>query len=836
MPAVGAAVSLLTSGFFTSTSIFGVATGGLFGRLLASVASSALRAALARNQGSESARDPGIRTSQTQTGGINPASFVLGTYATEGTLVCPPMSHGSSGHTPNAFLTYIVDLADVPGQTLDSLIIDGTEAPITANLHPTYGNAIGGRFDAHAWIKYYDGTQTTADIGLINTYGDAEVRPWISDMVGQGICYAIVTFLYNREIYDGFPKVRFVSPGIPLYDPRKDSTVGGVGTHRYGDRSTWEPSDNTAVQIYNILRGIDIGGGYIWGGGADADDLPLANWWAEMNKADLAIDLSDGGTEPQYRTGFEVLADDTPADVIDQLLAATSGELAENGGVWKLRLGGPGLPVYFFTDDDLILDEPEEYSPFRAEQEPYNAVQATFPDPATLWEPRDAPARFTAEFALTDPAQRRVGNLDLSACPYPNQVQRVMRAYVEEEQRLARHVATLPPDAIPLEQLDVVSWTSARRGYTAKSFEIARAVDPLIMGKPRFTLRERDPADAAWIPDYEFPIGIPDTSPVETPIQYLENFGVTAIAIEDADGSPARPGLEMTWTGMRGDLQGVLFEIEAADGSTILTAASVDTESGVHRQTAGIEPAKAYRVRAKFIADRPTAFGDYVNVTSLDLRITPGDLDQPAFEVAGLSVFGGAIQSDDFVAGSSGWRIGQDGSMEVQSLVTRDWIVEGALSDGVDVEAVGGTHAIDDQVVIAAPIGEMRRGQLWHVSFQGFLRSAGRTVTYSNTNSDGTDFYDIRQYETLVLIQYRGQVDGVWQDWITVFNSNFVGGAGTTVSSVSHILGDFENAEVQAVIKEQNVNGGTVQAPPPSSTYPQSNWSDFALSARAVLS
>ena len=127
----------------------------------------------------------------------------------------------------------------------------------------------------------------------------------------------------------------------------------------------------------------------------------------------------------------------------------------------------------------------------------------------------------------------------------------------------------------------------------------------------------------------------------------------------------------------------------------------------------GRQGAKDVEVRfgAKFLADRPTGFGSWVNVTSMDLKITPDELDQPAYEVAGLSVFGGALQSSNFQTGQSGWRIALDGSMEVQSLVTRDWILDGSLADGVDVMGVGGTYAANNQTVLTAAIGPISLGQ-----------------------------------------------------------------------------------------------------------------------------
>ena len=54
----------------------------------------------------------------TQNGGTNPCSFVLGKYATAGDNMAPPMTHGKAGKTPNAYLTYVIELSDVPGLSL----------------------------------------------------------------------------------------------------------------------------------------------------------------------------------------------------------------------------------------------------------------------------------------------------------------------------------------------------------------------------------------------------------------------------------------------------------------------------------------------------------------------------------------------------------------------------------------------------------------------------------------------------------------------------------------------------------------------------------------------
>jgi hypothetical protein len=243
--------------------VVGKLTGSVIGRLLVTVALSALSAALAPRP-----KTPGLRTTTTLQGGVTPEATILGRSATGGTFVCPPMSHGMAGKTPNAYLTYVIELSGIPGTTLEGLILNGERVEILTNApHPDYGRRIGGKYLNRAWIKYYDGTQTAADPMLLAKYGPPYVRPWTSAMVGHGIAYAILTFQYDREVFQSWPEARFELGGIPLYDPRRDSTVGGLGSQRWNDPSTWTPTDNAAVIVYNILRGITWPNGQVWGGG-----------------------------------------------------------------------------------------------------------------------------------------------------------------------------------------------------------------------------------------------------------------------------------------------------------------------------------------------------------------------------------------------------------------------------------------------------------------------------------------------------------------------------------------------------------------------------------------
>lgn len=611
---------------FAATSVGTFLTKTFVGRLLSSIALSALKAALTKQP---ETRQAGIRTQQTQTGGVNPASFILGKYATEGQLICPPMSHGSSGGTPNAYLTYVIELGAKPGQTLDGLILDGEEAPIGETAHEDYGFPIGGRFEGYAWIKYYDGSQTAADPMLIDKYGDYPDRPWTVEMIGTGLCYAIVTFLYNREVFSAFPGLRFVMGGIPLYDPRRDSSVGGMGTHRWDDESTWQQTENLAVLVYNIMRGIDLGGGHIWGGRVPAEDLPLATWWAAMNTADVLIEIEEppvlDKSEPQYRGGYEVFVDDEPASVIETLMRGSMGKLAEIGGVWKIRLGGPGLPVYFVTDDDIIITEEEVNTPFSAEDEVYNAVHGKYPDPDMLWEPREAPPRYDAALEARDGGQRNAADLNFAGTPYPLQVQRTMLAYLKDDQNFQTDIFTLAPDAMVLEPLDCFSRTSARWGYNAHIFDVEQVEEALLTGTPRVTAREVNPADTVWLRDDQLPtVAVPKTV-TPPPLLGVSGFDAGATTIIGANAS-ARAAALLTWNGDQPGVEAVLWEIRLPDDTLVASGSHQDVASGSLKTDAGILSLTTYKARARALARRPTTWSDYVTFTTADHRTALVDL------------------------------------------------------------------------------------------------------------------------------------------------------------------------------------------------------------------
>ncbi|WP_323041585.1 hypothetical protein [Gemmobacter sp.] len=595
---------------------------GIVGKLLTTVAMSALQTALQKR----SQQGGGLTISTTLRGEQNPETIILGRYATSGQAICPPMSHGKN----NGLLTHVVELCSAPGATMERVIIGDEYAELSTTPHPDgYGYPVvtPAKWANHIHVKYCDGRQTAADPMLLAQYGSHPDRPWTPDMVGAGICYAILTFTFNAKAgLTQVPRYRFEMGGIPLYDIRKDSTAGGTGSQRLNDPSTWTSSTNPVVQAWNVFHGIALPGGDIWGGQVAVEDLPTAVWTAAMNACDAPETLSEGGSEPRYRAGIEAALTQEPAVVLTELLKACAGQVADLGGTWKIRVGGPALPAYTHSDDDVLVSRQQELDPFPSLSETWNAVAAQYPDPEAIWETRDAPVRTNATWEAADRFGRRTADLTLPAVPYKMQVQRLMRAWIEDERRFARHIINLPPDASILEPLDTTAWSSQRNGYAGKSFEVAEVVEDVRRCVVQISEREVDPSDYSWSPSFELPSVPVATGTTPVAPAAVSGFAAAPLILTDADGRNRRPALLLSWDS---DLQayGIAWEIRlAATGAVVLRGGAQDVAAGSVPVADGILPATAYQVRASLILDRPAAWTGWIGVVSPDVRLGADDL------------------------------------------------------------------------------------------------------------------------------------------------------------------------------------------------------------------
>lgn len=682
MPPVGLALGSLAVGATGFVAGAGAAVGlsvpasiaiaNGIGKLLVGVALTALSQAIAKPDMPNMKQSGGARLS-VGLGEVGALSFTMGVYPTAGELVF----HGSFGSVGafgkksgnNENYVQVFELADWPGAELRRVFINGAWADLEPETDADlagYGQAVKGyrtKGRNRLWVKYLDGTQTAADPHLLAKFPAPYRQPWTSSMVGFGVPLLIVTQNYRVELgLNAQVKVLAETGGNPFYDPRKDSTAGGAGPQRLARRETWAPTRNPVVMIYNILLGVrdPLTDEFIWGGqGITQRDLPSSNWFAAMNECDRRID-----GRPQYEAGLEVRVDEEPASVIEELLKACQGDVAEIAGIWTIRAGAPALPVYAFTDDDIVVTSPETFNPFVGLDAAYNGVRGRYPSPAMGWQPKDAPARDVAAYLAADGGRRNIASIEFKAVSRGDQVQRLMTTALRDARRMRKHALVMPPEARRLGPLDAVAWGSQRRGYSAKVFDLP-LVEDIPAGNTVLGLRERDPSDYDFgdvdlLPEGDGFTDKPDRTDT------VPEFSVSSATADGAGGSKL-PGILLRWTPEdEEDVDAVRYRVRlASDRSHVPTngqaAAPEATKAGrsiringkVARKngkaltysvfervaageciiTEGLRPATAYEVQAIYVPTVGREWSEWLPVTTPDAKLRLVDFEQEVRDV-----------------------------------------------------------------------------------------------------------------------------------------------------------------------------------------------------------
>jgi hypothetical protein len=566
----------------------------------------------------------GIQTEQTTSGDVTPQKFIVGRYACEGHAVAPAYSRGDD----NSILTYIIEVSNIPVTGLTGrLIVDGQYTDLSVGADDatrldfeTLGFDEAG--NPYGWLWFFDGNQTTAHSVTVENYSNHPDRPWTNDHILAGTAYSILEFRLNKEIYSGLPSVRFELDGIDLYDPRKDTTVGGSGAHRWDTPSTWEFSQNPQVISYNILRGITLPTGDIYGGKVDAADLPLDNWFAAMNECDLLI-----GTRPQYQVGFEInVGTMEPFEVIEEMNRSSFAQMSEFGGVFRVRVGAPSSPVISVTDDDFVITEPSRFVPFPGLSETFNAITGTYVEPVDVWEARSSDAIFNPSWETEDGDRRLTLNVNLPAVSNKSQVQHLMNSYIQDQRRFRVHEMVLPPSYALIEPLDTISFTSEINGYENKVFEVLK-----VQTRPRtlnssVTVREREAGDVAWTSSDDVAVTSP-TNVLTLIDANIPSLSVSAFSILDGDGVARRPGISLSWPSEEAPSAETLkYQIRLSLTEVAVTNGIVSSREGSTSTMDSILPNTIYDVRAQYISALPGAWTPWLEVTTSSIFLGPNDI------------------------------------------------------------------------------------------------------------------------------------------------------------------------------------------------------------------
>lgn len=636
MPFLAAAFPAIAA--FASSTI-----GSIVISLAVSVGASLLGAMLNPTNADEQAAAPSGMRLSVQMGDTLPLSFTVGYCGTAGSKKYS-MSWGQAGDVPNAYVTEVFQISDIPVPGLDGFWANKQKCTILWGDTPTSQGYPVSEFREsgvdHMWVKFRDGTETTADAFMVGTFGTHPDYPWTSDFIGRGAPHAIVTTLWNRELFkSSIPTCMFEPTPTKFYDIRLDSTNGGSGAHRWDNQATWATTTNPVVIMYNVIRGVYYDGVWIYGGrNLPAFRLPASSWIAAANECDVPRSLAGGGTEPQFRCGMEINVNVEPLTTIEELKRSCNARMSEIGGIFEILVGAPGAAVYSFTDADIIISRGQKYSSFPGLNDTHNAIEATYAEPAEMWAQKSAPPRYNAAWETRDGGRRLATGVALRAVPYAVQAQQIMQNLINDDQNWRTHWITLPPDAWVLTGTCVVSWTSERNGYVNKKFLVQRVDGEPGMCQP-IVLREIDPADYSWTSDEELEHPIGHLVIVRPSPQLVTGFQVFPATIYDDDATPRRPSIQVVYDGNMPDIRSVHILVRLASSGVYMYDGEIPFAVPYSNILNGVFlPNTEYEVAAKYMpfSGRPTEFTAYLSVTTPDVQLVPGKDFDPFDGVIGF--------------------------------------------------------------------------------------------------------------------------------------------------------------------------------------------------------
>lgn len=397
--------------------------------------------------------------------------------------------------------------------------------------------------DAEVWVKIYTGRMDqAADAGLI-----ARSNPpgrWTANHRGAGVAYAIVTNVLTRDHLPGPWEAFFEVVGVS-YDMRRDDSVGGLGSQRYNDPTTWEPTSNPMLMAYCATRGFWRGDQKLVGKGRSASTLPLAQWTQAVNICDEYVDDTRRYQAACILSSGEGITHDAN---LQPLLEASAASWIELVGQEYPIVGANQTPVTSFTDDDIIEGEPYRLSMKRTRSELVNTVAGTYVDPEAFYQPMPLATREDA-IALAQDRERLAVPLTFSVVTVPACVDRLADIALRASRYQASASICLRHKYLALKPGQWVTWTSARHGWT-KTF--------LVVSKRLGAFGPRN-ARAVYVALQEVGAGVFDPTAYKTTppdgiqqgapdyLSEVQNFIAAGIAVFDQDTGNQYPALRLSW-------------------------------------------------------------------------------------------------------------------------------------------------------------------------------------------------------------------------------------------------------------------------------------------------
>jgi len=489
---------------------------------------------------------------------------------------------------------------------------------------------IHSRVGLDAETAYADVVSAFSPAWTSNHRGDglASVRMWCKTPQDK----------YYMEIFPNqMPEHSAIGDGMLLYDPRKDSTVGGSGPHRKWNPNTWEFSANIALMRLDHLA-------QPFGGKLGYDRFYMPDWMHAANVCDQIVTNRNGGLERRYHGGMWFRANTDPVDVGKTLDEA--GELVvyeRNDGLIGVHAGEFVSPDVRLTQADIFAIEVDKNKRLAST---VLAVRGRYQNPANHYNTEDA-AIYGDPYGEIDETER-TKTLDNAAIQSHNHCQRKQKlTYIRANARRVTITANYG-DAKNCAYRRFIRVHYPSRGLVEATIEITSTVS-LDLRNMRVSF------SGIVVPEdlYSFNAAIEEGTPGNA-IPPIESGGVpvptgftVSVQNEVVTGGGTAAFLLGSWTALSDTLR-YEMEYERTSGSTGIQSVFAADEQNFVRSGYLVD-GQQYRVRLRaWGGGTPSDWTDYQLLTAVADPIAPG-------VVTGAAVTGGAGQANfSWVAPNSG--------------------------------------------------------------------------------------------------------------------------------------------------------------------------------------
>lgn len=296
---------------------------------------------------------------------------------------------------------------------------------------------------------------------------------WPSTARGRGLAHYALRWNFDsdngkEQLSGGIPtRITQVVKGSKVYDPRLDTSIGGSGTHRADDQSTWEWSDNWALIVAHYLLGYKINSKLVYGVGVAPADI---DWQSVSDMADVCDQVVD--SKPRYRIGGIFAITQDHENIIGQLESAIGGKVSKFGGKYYLWCPHNDLTsAGTLSDNNIVADAGIEYIPAGPIEGLYNTARGQYVEPSLRYQLQPYPEVIESA-AVTEDGKDRVLQQDYPIIQDVEIAQRVSRELIRRSRFTGTIRVVVGPIALAVKPFDVVTVNFRETNFTDELFRV----------------------------------------------------------------------------------------------------------------------------------------------------------------------------------------------------------------------------------------------------------------------------------------------------------------------------------------------------------------------------